>query len=342
MIIGKIHMPDNKHRILEDLHVLLSHNVIGDKQYASRYKGFRGELEFSNLVRNKKINSVSGGAMISRVNGNDPFTNAAYFNVIRENNLDNASKLLEYLAPLNFEKMFIVTYNDDYEGWKEEDIMGFGYKIHIPDFKFYEYNLSEKTLTYISDEITHISNYYDSFKGDRKKNSYPINDETKIFFINQLTEYNLYDLMDLYANRILFDGFIGFSKIRGIPTDIDSVIFNDGIFLCEIKEKDLSKRPPRGFGMDLHRINDILHISTKSNLPYHYIVRHINNQVDREFIEWKCIPIETFYKITNTSKIIQGGHGMRSINSNNPTKVCPYEKFYDLGKKIAIEEYHEI
>ena len=94
--------------------------------------------------------------------------------------------------------------------------------------------------------------------------------------------------------------------------------------------------------MDLHRINDILHISKKSNLPYHYIVRHVNNQMDREFIEWKGISIEKFYAITNTSKIIEGGHGMRSMQTNNPTKVCPYEKFYNLGQKNAVEENNEI
>ena len=37
-----IQMPVNKDGVLEDLHVLLSHNVIGDKQYASRYKGMYG------------------------------------------------------------------------------------------------------------------------------------------------------------------------------------------------------------------------------------------------------------------------------------------------------------
>lgn len=43
----------NKSEILSRIHKLLSKNVIGGKQMLARYKGFRGELFFENLLREK-------------------------------------------------------------------------------------------------------------------------------------------------------------------------------------------------------------------------------------------------------------------------------------------------
>ena len=42
--------------ILESLHVLVSENVIGEKQYTSRYKGFIGELAFSEWLNRNPVN----------------------------------------------------------------------------------------------------------------------------------------------------------------------------------------------------------------------------------------------------------------------------------------------
>ena len=41
-----------KNNLLDSLHSVLSKNVLGDKQYESRYKGFIGELSFQEWLSN--------------------------------------------------------------------------------------------------------------------------------------------------------------------------------------------------------------------------------------------------------------------------------------------------
>jgi hypothetical protein len=53
----------------------------------------------------------------------------------------------------------------------------------------------------------------------------------------------------------------------------------------EIKEKDRAKSK-EGFGMDTARLADMLYISDKLKLPYYYIVKEVDNQKDRNFIDW--------------------------------------------------------
>ena len=140
------------------------------------------------------------------------------------------------------------------------------------------------------------------------------------------------DLADLYAERLIFDGLLGFGVCKGIPTDIDCIILaNDGkIFLIEVKEKDLSKWPPIGFGMDIRRRDDLLTLQQKTGYPVWYIVREVNNQRERHFVQWRVIKLDNYAQATTGLSEIEGGSGMRHFSSSNPTSVCPVKHFTSL------------
>jgi hypothetical protein len=50
-----------KRLVLESLHSLLSHNIIGDKQYNNRYNGFMAELDFMGWYRSNRANKLKWG-----------------------------------------------------------------------------------------------------------------------------------------------------------------------------------------------------------------------------------------------------------------------------------------
>ena len=82
--------------------------------------------------------------------------------------------------------------------------------------------------------------------------------------------------------------------------------------------------------MDVPRIKDMRKIENLTNIKYVLIVRHINNQTERKFIEWKSIRIKDFEKNTTGQKYIEGGTGMRGTDTSNPTLICSYDLFSDF------------
>lgn len=137
----------------------------------------------------------------------------------------------------------------------------------------------------------------------------------------------------MYVQRLIFDGYIGYSRKHGIPSDIDAIIYSEKLksyALLEVKEKDISKRPPQGFGMDVERIADLSKLKSSTQIPIYCIVKQIDNQKDRNFLPWKIIELDSFKK--NLAKLtIQGGSGMGFENGQYPTQICPYEHFKDLN-----------
>ena len=163
---------------------------------------------------------------------------------------------------------------------------------------------------------------------ERKKPTYSIDQNNKKYCFDLLINYEKNELIKIYLDRLIFDGYIGYSKYKGSPSDIDVIRKRKGGFdFIEIKEKDLSKTPPKGFGMDVSRMKDVLLLHKISSFPYYYFVMKINNQTDRKKDGWYYISIDEFYKNTASSKTINGGAGMASVSFSHPTVVCDFEKF---------------
>ncbi len=68
-------------------------------------------------------------------------------------------------------------------------------------------------------------------------------------------------------------------------------------------------------------------IESETGIPYFLSVRHINNQIERLLLNWRFISIDDFERNVRGGKAIEGGTGMRSASSNNPTLICDLNQF---------------
>lgn len=92
----------------------------------------------------------------------------------------------------------------------------------------------------------------------------------------------------------------------------------------------MPKRSKKGFGLDEPRIKYFLRISEQTGLDYYLVVRHINNQTDRELLGYRYISIKDFAENVEGSETVIGGTGMRGISTVNETKICDYDLFHKL------------
>lgn len=321
-----------KQYVVDCLSILLKHNTLGDTAYESRYKGFSAELDFVDWLRKyrkDKVNIYAGGYLVppDKVGNSSSLDKSIYF-TISQDPFEEYVKIYDRLSGLNFIKMFYIQWDDNIEidCWQHKDIFQDGNSLPVPTFKVYIYK--ENCF-----EESSFEHFLSNYKLENRKNQNKIfkNDVVE-FWNNKLKEFNYEDLKSLYVQRLFFDGYIGLSRVHGKPSDIDLIILNlenNKMFLLEIKEKDLAKSI-KGFGLDTPRITDMQRLKRVWGDELFYIVRHINNQYERKFQAWKLIEIDDFVKNIDMKKTIEGGKGMRSKNSSNPTIICSQEHFKTL------------
>ena len=201
----------------------------------------------------------------------------------------------------------------------------------VPDMNFYHFSAMDKKFMQQSKDISDVLNFFET-NSIRRSNAQGAEETTSQWLHQNLAEFSQSQLLKIYMNRLFMDGFIGFGKKKGKPSDIDMIIKNiSGKYsLIEVKEKDLPKRSKKGFGLDEPRLKDFLRISEKTGFDYYLVVRHINNQTDRELIGYKYISIKDFAEDVEGSESVIGGTGMRGISTVNETKICGYDLFHEL------------
>lgn len=326
-----------KELILESLHLLLSHNVIGDKQYRNRYNGFTAELDFMRWYREHRPTDklVAGGMFVPTVPGSDPFNSSVYLTV----STDSPERYIELYrlgSPLASSGLFFISYNEaiPVDQWSMQSVFlsrklsGIREEIVLPVPNYSAYKFTLEPGLFHKTSLDELQDSFALIKTELPEKKIP--EDLKRHFIEKFTQFELADLIELYVNRLFFDGYISLLRERGSPLDVDafaSARGGSGMTLLEIKEKDVSKREPRGFGMDVRRIDSLTLMERTFKSPAVYVVRHINNQKERVFKEWVYIRMAEFRKKVEGNAVIQGGHGMRATNSVNPTLVCDYRYF---------------
>lgn len=323
-----------KQDIIHNIHTLVSHNVIGDKQLINRYKGFKGELSFETYLKSNynRYKLLDGGMIFSIDSSKSSINNSVYITVTNQiNNLNDYINLYSNLHNLDFKHLFLVVYENKH--WEQKPVMIYPnetIKLPVPKLKIMTYDIENKKFLNTSNSISQFTNLFEDLP-ERKKSSYPISDTSIEYLLKMLNPFDINDLIKIYLNRLFLDGYIGFSKKKGKISDIDLILKRPhGEYrLIEIKEKDLAKKII-GFGLDTPRLEDMNTIQTKSKLDYYLTVRHINNQKDRELIGWKMISINDFSKNVKGQKTTEGGTGMRSTSSKNPTVICQLKHFKEI------------
>lgn len=314
--------------ILESLHYLLANNVIGDKQYHNRFVGFSGELAFNEWYRNARPGSslIRGGFLLPQEEGAETLKKPVYLTIAKVLPSESDENVYSKLTVIS-KSLYFVHYEvgNGFDTWDKEDVMGINVLLPIPKISVFKYDISSMQMIE-SDLPELLSNF--ELREKRGRPKYSISDETRLLHILRLKGYEQSDLMDLYVERLVFDGMIGFGRVKGIPSDIDAIVKkNDRYTFLEIKEKDMSKKPPRGFGMDTGRIETLIRLQALTGIDYYYVVREVFDQNEREFKQWHIISMTKFVNVVQGLKEITGGTGMRSSTSHNPTKVCPIEYF---------------
>lgn len=323
-----------KKEIIEGIHLLVSNNVIGDLQAKSRYKGFRGELYLEDYLSAKypQYKQMEGGMIISKDSNESSLNNSLYLSIIpKEEYNDDYLKVFGALSKLNFRKMFLVLYKNN---WNLQQVMNYengSISLHVPEMKIYQFDAKNNVFTTTSNTITEVTDFFTTIE-KRKRNSFPIDESTRKWLLDNLEQFSKPQLIKIYLNRLFLDGYLGFGKEKGKPSDIDMILKtpSDTYKLIEVKEKDLPKQAKKGFGLDVPRLNDLLRISNETELEYYLIIRQINNQTARELIAWKSIKIENFAADVKEDKKVIGGTGMRSTQSINETLICSYDLFQNL------------
>ena len=223
----------------------------------------------------------------------------------------------------------------DFSSWKASEVfissangVLSGLELPTPDYQVYEYDKGRDE--FIHTNLARLQGHFENDKSHLERKYIPI--ELREHFIDKFKVFQESTLIDLYVERLFFDGFLSLIYKRGAPLDVDYFV-NDkkGVLrILEIKEKDVSKRDPRGFGMDIRRVESLTKLTQIFNAGASYIVRHINNQSERRFVDWRIIDFEKFKAKIHYSPEVEGGTGMRSVHSSNITKVCRFDNFSEL------------
>lgn len=311
--------------------VYASNNEILVRALKNRFIGFRAELEFQNFCLKRNIKLFEGGYILPLRDGQKTLTAPIYFTI--DNKPDATYReLYSILNNSKFSKLIYIKYDSEvgFYDWKATSVVGINSNLPVPKFKIYDFQRND--FFEIGEDINLFLNYFtekkkpfkQELKVDRNKA-----DEIK-GYLEKFTDENL---INLYVSRLIFDGYIGFKYFKGIPSDIDGISKgqNGKFIFHEIKEKDLSKTNPIGFGIDIQRLNDCLSISRGLDVRYLYIVRHVNNQAERDFLSWRYIDFEDFNKYTDKNIIKEGGTGMNTIvtgsGRDNPTLLVEEKHF---------------
>lgn len=317
--------------VLENLHALLAHNVIGDRQYKARYIGFRGELDFFK-ARSKKHKIFSGGFFRPAEKGADTLDNPIYFTVNSNKPTLEYEEIYKAISRICCKKMFYIfcDCSEKISTWNKIDVMGVGVALPVP--KFYVYEFDPKSFKFSASNIEALLSLYP--KKIRKNKPDTINELLKSQWIGILKNFNAHDILQLYLSRLIFDGYIGGGDNMGLPSDIDAITKNEeGKYnFLEIKEKYLSKSPSKGFGMDIPRIKSLLILSKMTRIQYYYVVREVDDCESRNFISWRYLDIDRFIENLGYG-VLDGGTGMRHEKAWSPTKLCPQEKFLYLERE---------
>lgn len=324
-----------KTELITNIHKLVSNNVIGDKQAMSRYKGFRGELFLESYMKENYPTRkyLEGGIIISKDSLETSLDNSIYISIVAEKEYStDYLSIFKSLSSIRFEKMILVLYNE--EKYEVKPVMIFPTEtinLPVPEMTSYEYSASNENFINPVSNINEILNFFEPHS-QRSRSRYKIEEQTHSWLKTNISEFSEQQLLKIYMNRLILDGFIGFGMKKGKPSDIDMIIKNSaGIFsLIEVKEKDLPKKHKRGFGLDVPRLQDMQRISEQSGLNYFLIVRHVNNQTERRLIGYKYISIKDFAADVNGSETVVGGHGMREESTVNETLICDYDLFGNL------------
>ncbi|VTR47990.1 hypothetical protein [Sphingobacterium thalpophilum] len=313
-----------KAEIIDNLSTLIAYNVRGSVQYKHRFDGFVGELDFKEFMTLRKPDNIflDGGMFVPIKQKTSYLENPVYFTVTSQP-IENYRDVYSRFSNVSCKALYILCWNaDTSHTWDRKDILNIGKSILVPTFIVYKFKDGDFISSSLDELLAEFRKTYHSYKDE-------VNSCIKQHFADTLMRFDETHLKELYLQRLVFDGYIGLQYERGKPTDIDQIVLSgktDDYYLLEVKEKDLCKREPKGFGMDIERIGFFGDLKRQIGMETYYFIKQIKDQRTREFLQWRYITMTDFFKYC-LKENVEGGIGMRSENSKNYTWICPENHF---------------
>lgn len=340
---------ENKKSLTNSIKALVYHNVYASSEkngivaYKNRMLAFEAEVSADRFIRTnlpKNIQILAGGILMPTTVGTAAHHTDVYLTI-------SPSKPEAYIhlyqalrESLKIKRLFFVRYEQPTElsGFKKYRLKDWNTDIYCPPLQAYIFeNNSFKPIGGTKELRAVIDRLYDKKPG-WTANTFTVPQSMKNMVERRMISCTFEELTEILATRFIFDGMIGLHHRHGIPADIDLVLAtktpNQQFALLEIKEKDMSKQEPRGFGMDTRRMDSMDFISTATGYPYYYLLREIHDQFRREFKAWRYINLKDFTEVTRGRHEIEGGVGMATGRGTHPTLVAPQERFTTLPRNF--------
>lgn len=305
---------------------MLQYNIYSSNAYRTRMIGFKSELHFSEFLNQRKTQQLKGGFLIPIHELQQAHEHFVYYTLLNErDNISDYVNIYKAIAKLDKERLVIIKYNvKDINSWDQLEIGDVKYP--LPPFYFYEFINGAFSL--VSNELNWLLNLFQP--SVQKNEKLFIQDFELLAAEQKLRNFSEESIIEVYVGRLLFDLVLSCNIKKGITADIDFIIQGTKeLLFVELKEKNLA-RSIKGFGLDKHRIAGMKAIEQATKIPYYLVVREINNQQERIFVAYWIISLNNFIKNMSPNSI-QGGYGMRSKNSSNPTFLCELKYFQKLS-----------
>jgi len=292
--------------LVDGLHQILTTTISQKRFYFARMLGFRSELELQKYFIRKNIDFLDGGQFLfgKKINTR----NRLVYVTVSSDDKSKYTDLYQKIASFPIvEDLYFISYspNKDWESVdfevkcdnKKEKI-----RIPSPDFCYYKFNKN----VFIKGNLNDI---YNNFEVKAIK-SCAQQKENKLDY---LMEYSEDIIKNIYSNRFFLDVLLRDYK-KGM-IDFDGIINReDNLYLLESKEKDpAGQDDSQYFGWDSRRLSWYLYLRIFSGIKTLYVIRQVNNQTERIFVDWKYISLEDFAKSASWLSESGGGGGAGTI-----------------------------
>ncbi len=313
--------------LVDNLYKILTSSIANTRFFSARSKGFRAELEYAAKIKSESAEVLEAGQFIvSKKESDESPENYIFYMTITN---DDKGKYLEFYKVISklpeMQNLFFIEVGDISE-WGTVEITT---KEGTSATKKIQVTIPKPNLiVYVYNNGRWVQSDFDEIKKMLVKKSQRIA-RNKENHLSYLQNYDMGDLANVYCNRFVLDVELGrYSK--GMM-DFDHIVIEDGKFIAiETKEKDPigKKKFPEDktkwhFGWDSRRIGWYMHLKMELGLDTRYVIREINNQIDREFVKWKRIDMDRFRRCASWLAERAGGGGGGTISA-------PYSAFVDI------------
>lgn len=306
-------------KLVYDLYKILTSSIADTRFFSARSRGFRAELEYNKKIRGGGTVFLDAGQFVVSNKGRveSPENRLFYMTVTS----DSKERYLEFYAMLarmpEIKKLFFVEIGGA-DTWGTVEIK-------IKDGSNRE-NITASILkpslnVYRFDSNRWVSSSFDEIKGLVAKSNGERVAKNKENSLSYLLEYEVSDLASVYCNRYVLDVELG-GYNKGMM-DFDLIVVEDGKYVAvEVKEKDpIGKKDHPddekqwAFGWDSRRIGWYMHLKMEIGLDTRYVIREVNNQVERRFVKWKKIDMGKFRLCASWLAERAGGGGGGTISA---------------------------